>query len=266
MNTLPNPIERLGQFLSQPPPRHTVPPDMRRRAMRGWPFILGLVGWGLFLLGLPMAFLFAPQRQANERALNRHAALTHEARVTRVEDTGNRINNVRVYRYDFTFQSADGANHTGHSFTSGRIHEPAAPVEVEYLADYPSAARLRGSRLSPFGGTAWFGAIHPLIGAGLVAVAWVGRRRRHALLVQGRFAAGRVTSIEETSIRINRHPAFKVFVTFAHERGETRSPHYAYGSELVAARRKLDDGATVGVLFDPANPNRYLLADRLIAT
>ncbi len=266
MNTTSDQVERLGQFLTQPPPRHTVPPDMRRRAMRGWPFILGLVGWGLFLLGLPMVFLFAPQRQAEERALNGRAALTSEARVTRVEETGNRVNNVRVYRYEFTFQSADGANHAGYSFTSGRVHEPAAPVEVEYLPDNPSAARIRGSRLSPFGGTAWFGAIHPLVGAALVAVAWVGRRRRQALLVNGHFAAGRVTSIEETSIRINRQPAFKVFVTFAHERGETCAPYYVYGADLVEARRKLEEGATVGLLFDPAKPERYLLADRLIAT
>ena len=88
--------------------------------------------------------------------------------------------------------------------------ESGQAVQVEYLAELPSVARIVGARVNAGGaGGAWV-AVFPLCGFGMVGWFLVARRRMRRLLVHGRIAELHVLNVEATRMQVNYQTLYKV--------------------------------------------------------
>ena len=108
--------------------------------------------------------------------------------------------------------------------------------------------------------------IFPLIGFGMVFFGIRGRQRKLRLLSCGLFSTGRVESVDATHVTVNDRRRYKVTVSFDDAAGVDHSTTYnAYGHDVDVAATKQEENATVGLLYDPANPKRVILVDTLIS-
>ena len=129
-----------------PPPRG-VPLRVACSAVLG---IVGGIGIFFFLLGMIFVWVFAGDLNLlNEWRLARSTA-TAEATVTRVIETNSTENDVQIYEYRFTFETADEQTISGRSYAAGRGWAVGDQARVVYLPDKPKVARLDGTRLSIF--------------------------------------------------------------------------------------------------------------------
>ena len=257
---MPVTIEELGRFLEQAPPRR-IPASIRRKKRQ-----LALMLFGLFfvLFSVPFMFLFFPWRIMDELRLDLgHPALA-EGTVTAVEKTKFSENNRAVYAVRFSFATADGKSVRGTSYRTGGGRKSAGRVTVEYMPDEPEVCRMRGLGLTEVGYFGGMVAIFPLIGGAMMFFAWRWTRRQRRLLRDGAFARAEVIAVEQTNMKVNNQRRYKISVGFDSPRGETMTTYNAYGAEVGLARKRLESGDTVGILYDPSRPGRVLMVDSLL--
>ena len=256
-------VEELRDFLSGSVPR-IVPPNVRRSALRRIPMTIAVMGIFFALFGLPFMAIFFPWRLLDDLSLNVGARVTRDATVMACEATSMRENNRQVFKYEFSYAPADGSSMKGTCYATGVARDAGSRVADEYLPVRPAVARIEGCRLSPFHWGGGFVVLFPCIGVAIVFFTLRARRRLAQLLAEGIFSAGRIESVEATSVTVNKQRQYRVTVVFKDAAGERRSSYSAYGRDAELAETKRADGSVVGVLYDPANPSRILLIDELV--
>jgi hypothetical protein len=251
---------QLAELLAEPPPRHRVPKDLRKAAMRqAAPGFLIPFGALFAAIGLFLAWIFVPWNFMEDVKLKE--GVTTPGVVLSASPTDMSINSTQVMRYAFKYQPKDGAEMRGECFTTGSRWQEGDAVTVRYLAGNPAISVIDGARRSPGTLGVAFVLIFPVIGFGLIAWVVIARRRMNALLQNGTVTEALVTRIEETSVQVNRRYVQAIalqcndgaalvarrhqpeIVAFAHERMATQQP--------------------VFVLYDPARPKRILLPETL---
>ncbi|MCF7837720.1 MAG: DUF3592 domain-containing protein [Candidatus Marinimicrobia bacterium] len=258
-------LAELKPFLETPPPR-LAPPLLLKRALRGGPAVLLLLGGFLSLFGLLFLTIFFPRQVADEIRLNRRAQRDIEARVTAAEATSFRENEQRVYRYAFDYTGPDGIRRTGMSYrTGGPVHAEGELVPLEYLPGRPAVARLAGGRLSPFGWGAAAVAVFPLVGLGMLFFALRTRARIRFLLRHGFFSLGRIETVEPTNVRVNNQLRYRVRLVYDADGTPQIATYNAYGADVPRAQEACTAQTPVGLLYDPAHPSRILPIARLTA-
>lgn len=252
--------ELFEAFLRQNPPRH-VPRAIYRKATADSLLFIMLLGFIFFAQGLAMAWIFFPRRLPDDARISARGTVGTGV-VLQVHTTRMNENNRRVVRYVFEFRGPDGSQRTGTCYSSTTRYEQGAFVEVEYLPDDSSVARLRGCRLSVFGWGAAIVALLPAAGFFMMAFAARSRLRIRHLLTHGQFALGRATRIKELPIQVNKQTVWQVTIAFQ-VAGRVHEFNYRVrgDSKVESLRKKVEAAATVGLLYDPANPARALLVD-----
>lgn len=257
-------VDELRLFLGQPPPRH-VPAFIRKEALKRVPLVLLVFGIVFGGFGMPFLLLFFPWRIVDEVRLNMSPRVTQEAVVDSREETAMEENDRDVFKYAFTYTPADGITRTGICYKTGDDLSAGSRVTVEYLAGTPSVARIKDCRLSPFGWAAGFVVIFPLVGFGMAYFTLQARWRLFRLLRYGRFSSGRVEAVESTNMRVNNRLRYRVTVSYTDDFTERKTSYSAYGEDVILAENRRENGATVGLLYDPSHPDRVFLVDELLA-
>jgi hypothetical protein len=256
-------VDELRDFLGRLPPRQ-IPPDMRKSALRRSPLSVALAGLAFIAFSIPFMIVFFPWRLADDLRLNAHARVTHDAVVDVRSETNMRENSRRVYKYEFSFTPDGGPRRKGMCYETGGSADAGSQVAVEYLPSDRAVARMQGSRLTPFGWGAVFVLLFPVFGGTFVFFTLRSRRRLVALLTDGRFSAGRIESVEGTSVSVNNQQRFRVTVSFKSAFAAHTGQYYAYGDNVALAEKKRAEGAVVGLLYDASNPQRVFLTDELL--
>ena len=259
-------VEDLGAFLQQPAPRQ-VPANIWRKKRH-----VGLLILGVFFLvfSIPFMWLFFPWRGADELKLDFGSPEVAEGRVTAIRKTHMTIGGGRgragtpVYGVEFEFRTAAGQAMAGVSYETGSHHRSGQSVAVEYLADDPSACRVKGLRMTQAGYWAAFVVLFPLTGLLFWVFTIRSNIRNHALLRNGVFARGEVTDVKATSTRVNNERVYKVTVSYDGPDGQTITTFRARGKDVKVAEKRMSSGEMVGLLYDAAKPGRVLMVDSLV--
>jgi hypothetical protein len=256
--------EELGQFLRASPPRE-VPASIRRRKLRGlagcFPYLFAAMFIGV---GAPLSAAFFPWRLIDELRLDLGTPATSPGVVTASEETSMSVNEQTVLRVRFRYAPRGGGQMEGLSYQTGRGERVGAEVVIEHLEGRPSACRVRGGRLNAFGYFAILVGVFPLIGLAATALALRSRRRILRILRWGTFVNGRVTDVKATNVTVNNERQHRVTVEFDTPAGPETIVHKAYGADVVLAQRHATDGVPIGLLYDPHQPRRVLLAESLL--
>ena len=252
----------LAAFLADPPPRR-VPPELKRAAGRQGPsWFFG--GFGLLFggFGLFFAWMFFPWNIY--RGWQLADAPTAPGRITAVSATGLRENKQRVYRYDFDFSPPAGGRVEGTCYTTGQRWNAGAPVTVRYKPDDPAWCCIEGARTSVGSALSALVLLFPAIGGSLVAWVVLARRRLSFLLEHGQVGEARVTAVDATSTQINNQRVYRITLQRLEPAGSAPLAVRKYEPAQVAlARERLASNQPVFVLYDPARPQRLLLAEAL---
>ena len=257
-------LEELEAFLRQPPPRD-VPRNILRRRLRyslGW---FGYLFGGLFFgLGTLFTAIFVPWRLASELSLDLGSPTRVEATIKSCEETSMEVNESRVYRVQYQFQTAAGQRIDGTCFLWGERMTQGENTQAEYVASRPEWNRLVGGHLNAFGYFGSFTVLFPLVGAAVLGLSWRVRHRAVQLLRHGLFAMGQVKAVEETHVTVNDQRRYRVIVEYTAAGQRLTAQYHAYGVDVALARRHLDNGEEIGLLYDPERPQRVLFAESLL--
>lgn len=262
---MPVTIEELKEFLSHEPPR-PVPPAVRKEAMKRVPLIITLMGLLFAAFGVPFVGIFVPWRLPDDLSLSAGGVTAPDAVVLREESTGMSENDRRVYRYVFEFETAAGERMTGTCYRTGSSFQAGQRVDAQYLSARPAVSRIAGTRLSPFGWGGGFVIIFPIVGLCMVVFPLRSRGRLMRLLRRGRFATGRIVSVDATNVRVNKEMRHRVTVTFSHGFDTQTTTYAAYGADVLLAQQKQAAGESIGLLYDERDPRRVFLVNTLIAS
>jgi hypothetical protein len=201
----------IAQLLASTPPRR-VPDHVRQAAhnSRGfvyWFFpLFGLIFGGF---GLVFVLMFFPWRFADEWRLSA-SDFTAPGVVKALEEGNLEINDVAVWRYEFTFTTPEGTSHEGYSYITGSPWVEGDEVTIQYLASNPDVARIEGGRLDQGGWFAVMVLIFPAVGFGMVAIFFRTRRRTDRLLREGAVGEVDLLAVEPTMMDENRLPVFRI--------------------------------------------------------
>ncbi len=253
----------LASLLAAPPPRK-VPPELLRAAGAQGPSValalFGLIfgGFGLFFVWqfFPWA-LFVDWKLADAPVASGH--------VLSVDRTNWRINRQYVYRYGYEFQPPAGGRMRGECFTTGQRWSRGAIVPVRYRPEDPAVSCLDGARLSQGSAAVAFVILFPLIGIALMTWVAGGRRRVRALLKNGVVAEALVTGLEQTNVRINNQPLYRITLQRTDPGSTAPLLLRKYQPAQVAlAQERFASKQPVFVLYDPAHPARALLPEAFL--
>lgn len=219
----------------EPSPR-LIPSSLRWRILLGG--LLPVVGWSVLTLGGFMASaavgnseLTTWWRTPSKWATARGTVLGHES-------TFIAFNGARMQRVEFEF-AVDGQVHRGASFTASVPRKESATIE--YSAEDPTLARVRGTRIRPFPAAVALMLVFPLCGLALVAAGvWLGVERLH-LLRHGRFAWGVLSAAEATGGTINDRVVHKLAFAYVDDMQRQRvariESHREHLRDASVARR-----------------------------
>lgn len=249
--------DRLSTRIDQlaPPPR-PVPLPVTCRAMLG---IIGGIGAIFLVSGLVSVLIFSSGFHPLDELLLTRAPATAEGIITKVTPTNSTVNDVPVYRYEFTFRTPDGKEITASCYTTGNAWSVEDRVLVEYAPSKPTVARVEETRLSQF--EPWLFLmifIFPATGLGLVVPSVVRGLRQTTLLRWGEVAGGRVLSTQPTGTTVNDVSVMKYTYEFDAHDGETYM-----GSSKSLPTPHIGDETAEPVLYLPSNPRQSTLVDAL---
>jgi hypothetical protein len=242
------------RFLQLAPPPRPVPIPLICRTLLG---IGGRMG-SLFLgFGMVFVLVFGP-RPAEELQLALSGA-TARGTVSTASPTNTSVNDVTVWRYDFTFRAADGQQYAAHSYSTGQSFGAGDRVLIEYATARPESARIESTRLSaaPY----WAMALmlgFPIFGAVLVIGGAIRGVRQASLLQYGNLTTGRVLSTQSETVAIEGVPVLRHDYEFLASDGQTY-----YGSARTLYSGLIGDEPQEPILYDAANPSRSMLIDSL---
>jgi len=253
----PSAMNLEAHFPLVPPPR-PVPFLLRVQVLFGGVF--NFIGWIFFTFGMVFAVVFGSLADVTSWYHFRGPVATANGTLLEVKETSASENNVRIYSYKYSFR-AEGTDHEGVSYSTGRRHEPGEQVVVEYVEGNPALSRLRGMRRAEFGPWVLFVLIFPLVGFIFIVVSLRGGLKANRLLAHGKLAWGQLVSKEPTNTRINNRVVYKLTFDFQPEEG---------GHAQAVARshmpEKLQDEQRERLLYDPFRPENAVLLDSLPAS
>jgi hypothetical protein len=145
------------------------------------------------------------------------------------------------------------------SYSPGICPDTGTEVEVEYLPENPSIARISGMRCHPFPLGAGLGALLFLFVGGIFALASLRNGIRTLHLVRaGLLGNAQVVSMEATHMKVHRRTVYRIKLRFLSQDGQ--------GHDAVTKTHRvqgISKGATVDLLFDPSNPSHVVLLSDL---
>jgi len=244
---------RIDQLASPPRP---VPLRVMCRAMLG---LTGKLG-GIFLIaGILFTWLFVGDFRPIAELRLVLSSETATGTITRVERTNTSVNDVTVYRYQFTFRTPKEETFTGQSHTVGQVWSAEDRVTIEYVSDKPSIARIEGSQLStaPMWGVMLV-LVFPAIGGVMFITSTVLGWQQVTLMRHGEIAGAKMISQQMTNVRINNVPVIAYVYEFPTGDGEEYM-----GRSKALPSGLVGDEAREPVLYLPWNPRRSTLVDAI---
>ena len=268
-------------------PRH-VPLILRMQLRLG--SIFALVGWAFFGIGM----IFWWVAGANVEWIPFSGDASADGEVTRVEETGVRINESLVYEVHYRWTGPDGRPRSGVSFGRGAgSWKEGREVTVAYEKGEPDESTIAGMRrrVNPWWVAAIVG-VFPLVGLALAIPAFFVGGRSIRLLRDGKLASGVYTQREQTAVRINNQTVYKYHFDFVTDDGQTytaiakshtgeglmdgraSSNHSQSEEEYDQYRHASEMGENAGeppqtppagepILYDPNNPANAVVLDGL---
>lgn len=242
---------------------------------------LGTAAWWVLVAGLLLVRLICPHADLSGLTIFRHApseladvaelpepATTtasaapsiHLARGTVLHSAFTRVtvNERPIYQVRYQFHTDAQRLYEGESYKYGPGPEAGAAVVVEYLASNPAMSRIQGMRMKHLGAWAWFFALVPVVGLGLLLCHVRLRLRRLGLLRYGVLVFGDLAEKNGTGTVINGRRVFAYVYEFGMPDGEVHEArfrtHRPVGDE---------DGRALAFLADPANPSENVALDLL---
>lgn len=223
-------------------------------AKRSFLFIFGGI-WllvGIPFLGVGIGNALSEQRFQRQGMVATGTVLSKDLR----RATKNRSTR---YSVRFRFTTANGQTLTDDAqvpFEQWEQLQEQGPIQVTYLPTRPESNRLAGKDpfLSViFGG---LGLVFAGIGGFLFFKAISGILRNMHLERDGALATGTVTSVEQTNLKVNGRPLWRIRYQFTDRQGrKVDGKSEAMPWEEVA---RLGEGASGKVRFDPAKPTSNL--------
>jgi hypothetical protein len=246
--------EPLAPTSPRPPPAPRPVPS----GARGWgaSFLILFGGiWAFVGLVMTMVFTLAGGPVWNDWILDSRCVRT-DARPVDVQATSSRRNRSTVYQIDFRFVDLAGQDRTGSVGTTDAALIAAARkgshIAVEYDPEDPTRSRLVGGSASFFGALVIMPMLFFVIGGALLVAGLAIGRRRRTTYRDGEVAEARVVAVEATASSSNRRRLMLM-------RYELHAP-----SGTVVGEWKMlvppEVGATIWVIYDPAQPERNLPA------
>ena len=247
---LSNRIEQLAA-----PPR-PVPLRVVCRAMLGR---TGGIGAIFLLAGLLATLLFVGDIRPIAEVRLLLSSTTTTGTITSVEPTNTTVNDVTVYRYQFTFKTPNEETFAGQSHTVGQVWSPEDRVTIQYVPAKPSIAKIEGTQLStaPMW-VAFLMLIFPGTGAALFLPASISGWKQATLLRHGEVSGAKIISQSPTGVSINDVPVMAYDYEFSTADGEEYT-----GSSRSMPSGLVGDEAREPVLYLPWNPRRSTLVDAI---
>ncbi len=232
------------------PPRKVPLPVRCHQLFGGVPI---QIGWLLLALMTPFVWRIGLHSEILAWPRFSGPLSTAQGTITRSIDSlategGSEDFGIPIYDNHYTF-SVNGAQYTGHSYSTGFSSKPDTPVTIEFPAANPRVSRIQGMRMYHFDAGASVMLIFPLlVAAGL----WRGMRKSRTarrLLAHGVTADG-VLAVKEGKVR---QVGKQMFYTYS----------YAFsapdGKTYLADLRVLDTEDAVPepqlqILYDPKDP------------
>ena len=220
--------------------------------------IVRQLGWAFTALGLGFCAVFLAHADLR---LSGYDAVA-EGKVSKIERTSSTENDEPIYAVDAEFRAGDSAEaranvRTVRSYTTSRLQVDES-VTVDYEAEDPSEARIRGARTRRFG---------PLI-AGIVLIPLVGllfathRVKESArilrLLRHGKQTTAKLVAKHKPPADGDGESETTLTLQFTDEDGEARTFEVH-----TFAPAPLEDDAREVVFYDPRNPSRATALDHL---
>ena len=218
------------------------------------------VGWGFFGLGLIFVGIFGMMTDLSGLLFRIQEIGVTPGIVLKVEDTSATVNDTPVFvnTYSFRVEKLE-AEYRGVAYSTGRQFESGDSVTVEYLASNPSISRIAGTRRNYF--DPWllcFLFLFPLIGLAIIVFGVRNGLKMMQLLAGGRVGLGVLKSKEPTRVRVNNQPIYKLVFDLTTDAGYSQEVEIR--SLLTSA---LEDEGEAKLLYDPHNPARAVLLDRV---
>ncbi len=212
------------------------------------------LGTGFVFMGLIFVYVFVLGARLVPSLWLLRADSTAQGYVTSIKKTSSSVNDVTVYRNNFSFTASDGKKYAQHSFTTGKVLTEGNLVSVRYVGSHPRYAVIEGARFSEFGFMTLFTLILPLIGYGMLIK---GRARQvhktMLLLKRGTATGGRIAYKRRTATR------YRFYYTYDTPRFGQREGYYITKDEGFAKA-----GQSVPVLYlSRAREYSQLAADPL---
>ena len=243
-------LPRVANTLSLAPPPRSLPSSLRLRVALGG--FATMIGWLVLGFGLLASLIFVGQSELMTAARFDGPLRVTEGKILRHEWTTMMVEGSYVVRVIFEYTIGDTPVQ-GVSYTRGSVPAQGSPVVVEYSAEDPHVARIRGMNTAPFPAAVAFLLVVP--GVGLLFLLyglWRGQRNTY-LLVHGLLAQGQLVEQAETNVTIHNKRVYRLTFVFIDEqkrRHQIRARSHRH--------QKLDH-STEPVLYDPVSKAAVLL-------
>ena len=212
-----------------------------------------------FIFGIPFTLAFNPFAFLSVPTFNNTDPVAAGV-ITEVFETGASINEVRVYKYNFSYEGSDGTTQYGTGYSTGNSKSVGEEVNVTYKADNQLIAQASGLRFEEFDMGAFSLLILLFPAAGLI-LAWVGTNnalRQIQILKVGKLADGKFIGQEPTNVEINNQRVYAL--TFEFIADDNQVYRTIAKTHLV---HRLKDEETEKLVYTPGDPEKAVLLDTL---
>ena len=247
VSTLP----RVPNTLSLASPPRNLPFSLRLRVALGG--FATMIGWLVLGLGLLPSLIFVGQSELMTATRFDGPLRVTEGKILRHEWTTPMVGGADVVRVYFEYTLGD-APMQGVSYARGSVPDAGSPVVVEYAAEDPHVARIRGMNTAPFPAAVAFLLIVPGVGLLFLLCGLYRGRRNTYLLVHGLLAQGQLVEQAETNVTIHNKRVYRLTFVFIDEqkrRHQVRARSHRH--------QRLSEHSTEPVLYDPASKAAVLL-------
>jgi hypothetical protein len=180
-----------------------------------------------------------------------------EGKIIRSEYTGASENEVEVIKYIYEYQ-VEGETYTGRGYTTGNDFVEGEEVVIDIDSSDPRNSRINGARREMFGWGVIFVTIFPLVGLIFILIGFRTNMKSLDLLVNGKFARGRLKHKEPTNTSINEQTVYKYTFEFEADNGRT---YEAVGKTHIYSL--LEDEETERLIYAPNDPSFAVMFDTI---
>ncbi len=254
-------MEYSGQLqvhLTEPP--RTVPLALRISLLFGG--TLNTIGWVFFGFGGVFVWMFAMHGDYSfftfsGPTLETTGVIVRSERTSTSEGGSDSRPGTPIYANYFKYE-ADGVEFESVSYATGRSLEPGRKAEVEFLANKPREARIKGMRRALFPPFVAFVVIFPLIGLAFILARLRNAVKSIRLLHIGRSSTGTLRSKIPTNVSINNQPVFRMTFDFMTAEGRK-------GEVVVRTHEttQLEDEENERLIYDPYDLQNGITFDDL---